>query len=82
MLSALEPCAVLLGGGGMKGGQVVGASDAKAMGPASGEGITPDDVAASFYHSLGIDPAKEYRTPTGRPVAIVRNGTPIKELFG
>jgi len=73
---------VLLGGGGMKGGQVVGASDAKAMGPASGDGITPDDVAASFYHSLGIDPAKEYRTPTGRPVAIVRNGTPIKELFG
>ena len=72
---------VLLGGGGIKGGQVIGASDDKAMGPASGDGISPDDVAASFYHSLGIDPAKEYRTPTGRPVAIVRYGTVIKELF-
>ena len=72
---------VLLGGGGMKGGQVIGASDDKAMGPASGDGISPDDVARSFYHSLGIDPAKEYRTPTGRPVAVVRNGSVIKELF-
>ena len=72
---------VLLGGGGMKGGQVVGASDDKAMGPASGDGISPDDVAATFYHSLGIDFQKEYRTPTGRPVAIVRYGNVLKELF-
>jgi hypothetical protein len=72
---------VLMAGGGMKGGQVLGASDDKAMGPASGDGISPDDVAASFYHALGIDPAKEYRTSTGRPIAIVRYGNPIKELF-
>jgi len=72
---------VLMGGGGMKGGQVIGASDEKAMGPASGDGISPDDIAASFYHALGINPAKEYRTTTGRPVAIVRYGNPIKELF-
>jgi hypothetical protein len=72
---------VLMGGGGMRGGRVIGASDDKAMGPASGDGIAPDDVAASFYHSLGIDHAKEYRTPTGRPVAIVRHGTVIKDLF-
>ena len=73
---------VLLGGGGIKGGQVIGASDDKAMAPASGDGITPDDVAASFYHALGIDPRKEYRSNTGRPIAIVRNGNVIKELFG
>jgi hypothetical protein len=72
---------VLMGGGGIKGGQVVGASDEKAMGPASGDGITPDQVAASFYHTLGIDVQKEYRTNTGRPIAIARYGTPIKELF-
>jgi Protein of unknown function (DUF1501) len=71
----------LMGGGGIKGGQVVGASDEKAMGPASGDGITPDDVAASFYHALGIDVRKEYKTSTGRPIAIVRYGTPIPELF-
>lgn len=72
---------VLLAGGGMKGGQVLGASDARAEAPADSRGITPDDVAASFYHSLGIDARKEYRTPTGRPVALVRNGTVLRELF-
>jgi hypothetical protein len=71
---------VLLAGGGMKGGQVIGASDDKAMGPA-GEPITPDQVAASFYHSLGIDYTQEYRTPSGRPVMLVRNGGLVKGLF-
>ena len=71
---------VLLAGGGMKAGQVIGASDEKAMGPA-GEAITPDQVAASFYHSLGIDYTKEYRTPSGRPVMIVRNGSLVRGLF-
>jgi hypothetical protein len=72
---------VLLGGGGIKGGQVVGASDEKAMGPASGDGITPDNIAATFYRTLGIDCQKEYRTNTGRPIAIARYGTPMKELL-
>lgn len=71
---------VLLAGGGMKCGQVLGASDAKGMGPAA-EAITPDQVAASFYHSLGIDHRKEYHTSTGRPVMIVREGALIKGLF-
>ncbi len=70
----------LMAGGGMKGGQVIGASDAKGEGPKD-KAITPDDVAASFIHSLGIDPTKEYHTPSGRPVMIVRNGTVIPELF-
>jgi hypothetical protein len=73
---------VLLAGGGMKGGQVIGASDAKGEAPADGRGMSPDDVAASFYHSLGINSTKEYRTSTGRPVAIVRNGSVIPDLFG
>jgi hypothetical protein len=71
----------LLAGGGMRGGRVIGESDAKGEGPKDNP-ITPDDVAATFYQSLGIDPRKEYRTPTGRPVMIVREGTPIKELLG
>lgn len=72
---------VLLGGGGIKGGQVVGASDAKGMGPASGDGISPDDVATTFYHTLGIDVRKEYRTNSGRPMMIVRNGAVIPDLI-
>lgn len=71
---------VLLGGGGIKGGQVLGASDDKGQGPAN-EGYTPDDIAASFYHALGIDSSKEYHSAIGRPITIVRNGKLIKELF-
>ena len=71
----------LLGGGGIQGGQVIGESDANGEGPKSSP-IAPDDVAATFYRTLGIDPRKEYQTPTGRPVMLVRNGTPIAELLG
>ncbi|MEX2214189.1 MAG: DUF1501 domain-containing protein [Phycisphaeraceae bacterium] len=70
----------LLAGGGMRGGQVIGASDDKGMGPAA-EAITPDQVAATFYHSLGIDHRKEYHTSTGRPVMIVREGSVIRGVF-
>ncbi|MBW3540339.1 MAG: DUF1501 domain-containing protein [Planctomycetes bacterium] len=72
---------VLLGGGGMQDGRVIGGSDARGEAPAAGKGFSPDDVATSFYHSLGIDASREYHTPTGRPVAIVRHGTVIEELF-
>jgi hypothetical protein len=70
----------LLAGAGMKGGQVIGESDATASGPKN-DAITPDDVAASFYKALGIDTQKEYHTPSGRPVMIVRYGKPIQQLW-
>jgi uncharacterized protein (DUF1501 family) len=70
----------LMAGGGIKGGQMVGASDDKGMGP-KGDGYTPDQLAASFYHTLGIDHHKEYHTATGRPVMIVREGSVIRPLF-
>lgn len=69
----------LLAGGGIRGGQVVGASDAKGEGPKD-KAITPDDIAATFYGQLGIDVRKEYLTPSGRPVMIVRNGEVIGDL--
>jgi len=72
---------MLLAGGGIRGGQVIGESDDKATAPKS-KGITPDDVAASFFHALGIDHAKEYHTATGRPISIVRDGHVMHELFG
>ncbi len=71
---------VLMAGGGVRGGQVIGASDEKGMGPASAA-ITPEQVAASLYHALGIDYAKEYQTDTGRPLMIVRDGSIIPQLF-
>jgi hypothetical protein len=71
----------LLGGGGIKGGQVVGASDKTGAGPKD-KPITPEMVAATFYKAMGIDHHKEYNTNTGRPVMIVRDGEPVKELLG
>jgi hypothetical protein len=69
----------LLAGGGIKGGQVVGESDALGEGPKD-RAITPDDVAATFYHSLGINHRQEFKTPSGRPVMITRYGNLIREL--
>lgn len=71
---------MLMAGGGIKGGQVLGQSDEKGTFP-EGEGFTPDQVAASYYHALGINHTKEYHTSTGRPVMIVREGSVIPQLF-
>jgi uncharacterized protein (DUF1501 family) len=71
---------MLMAGGKVRGGQVIGQSDDKATGPAH-EGISPDDVAASFYHNLGIDHTKEYHSTTGRPITLVRDGSIVKQLF-
>lgn len=71
---------MLMAGGGVKPGQVIGETDDKSLGPIDTK-RTPDDVAASFLHNLGIDHHKEYETNTGRPVMIVRDGNIIPELF-
>ncbi len=71
---------MLMAGGGVRGGQVLGESDENATGPKH-DGISPDDVAASFYRCLGIDHTKEYHTDSGRPIMIVRDGNVIPQLF-
>lgn len=71
---------VLMAGGGIRGGQALGASDANGMGPLE-KGYAPEEVAASFYHNLGIDHTKEYQSGIGRPIMIVREGHVINELF-
>lgn len=71
---------MLMAGGGVRGGQVIGESDETAAAPKH-DAISPDDVAASFYHNLGIDPTTEFHTETGRPITLVRNGTIIRQLF-
>ncbi len=71
---------MLMAGGAVRGGQVIGESDDTASGPRH-EGISPDDVAASFYYNLGIDPAMEYDSNTGRPITLVRDGSVVEQLF-
>jgi hypothetical protein len=71
---------MMMAGGGIRGGQVIGATDDKGLEPTR-DAHAPDDVAATLYRTLGIDHTKEYHTNTGRPVMIVRNGEPIDKLL-
>jgi hypothetical protein len=69
---------VLLAGGGVKGGFVYGASDEHGMYPAE-HPVRPDDLAATVYYLLGIDPHTEIRDTADRPLPIA-SGDPIKEI--
>jgi Protein of unknown function (DUF1501) len=71
---------VALAGGGIKGGQVVGSSDAVAESPKD-RPVTPSDLSATIYTLLGVDPATELHTSDGRPVRVVGDGKVIRELI-
>ena len=71
-----------MAGGGIRGGQVIGESDEDAMLPAE-RPVNPHDLHASLCHALGIDAAKEVKTPLGRPMRLINEGAkPVMELFG
>jgi uncharacterized protein (DUF1501 family) len=72
---------VLLAGGGVAGGQVLGASDSQGESPGD-RPITPADLASTIYRLLGVDPTHELRTPDGRPIRINQGGTVIPEIIG
>jgi hypothetical protein len=69
----------LLGGGGLKGGQVVGSTDRLGQAPKDRH-LTPPDVHATIYHVLGIDPTIKFLDRTGRPVPAADKTHPIAEL--
>ncbi|MBI3411492.1 MAG: DUF1501 domain-containing protein [Planctomycetes bacterium] len=71
---------VALGGGGIRGGRVLGRTDARAERP-QGDAHGPENLCATLYHLLGIDPNDEFHTPDGRPVRIVNNGRVIQDLL-
>jgi uncharacterized protein (DUF1501 family) len=70
----------LFAGAGVRGGQVIGKSDRIGSYPATTP-YSPDDVGATVYHVLGIDPASEVRDRQNRPVTLNR-GQVIRPLFG
>jgi uncharacterized protein (DUF1501 family) len=71
---------LILGGGGIQGGRVIGASDALAEKPAT-DPVTPEDLAATLFQRLGINPADEFYGPDGRPHQIVNGGRIIPGLL-
>ena len=70
----------MMAGGATAAGQVVGETDAKAEGPVD-DGFSPDDLAASFFRNIGIDPKTEYEANVGRPITLIRDGQPIPGLI-
>ena len=70
---------LLMAGGGMKRGFVYGASDSTAAYPKDNP-CTPDDISATMFYCMGIDPATELRNHVNQPIPVSR-GTPIMPLL-
>lgn len=75
---------LVLGGGGINGGHIIGASDERGAYVAD-RLVTMGDVFATIYKAFGIDWEKTYMTPIGRPIKIAnsledKTGSPIREL--
>jgi hypothetical protein len=66
---------ILMAGGGVRGGLVHGSSDRTASYPSTNP-VSPQDVAATIFHSLGIDPRAHMTDQQGRPL-VACTGTPI-----
>jgi hypothetical protein len=68
-----------MGGGGVKRGQVVGCTNA--LGEfVTDSPVSPQDLAATIYHSLGINLHTWYKAQDGRPIELVPDGKPIRQL--
>jgi hypothetical protein len=70
----------ILAGAGIRGGTIYGRSDRDAAWPLE-RPVSPEDLAATVYHALGIDPHQPLTDPQGRPVPIVDGGEPLASLF-
>ncbi len=71
---------VALAGGGVKGGQVIGASSADGS-EVKDHPVAVNDLLSSICHGLKIDPTKENMSPLGRPIKIVDGGKVVSRLF-
>jgi hypothetical protein len=66
-------------GAGVRPGAVVGATD-RTGASVTGRPYGPGDVAATMFAALGVDPARHYVDPGGRPFPVA-DGKPIAELY-
>ncbi len=72
---------MVLAGGGLRHGQVIGATDRKG-GDVLERKVAPQDLAATVFRYLDIDPESHWVNNQGRPVPVVQEGgAPIHELF-
>jgi hypothetical protein len=69
----------LVSGGGLRMGLVIGATNRRGEHPVE-RPLTPKDLLATIYRHLGIDRRAEFRDLSGRPIPILSDGEPIREL--
>ncbi len=72
---------VLYAGGGLKMGQMIGTTDSTASYPTS-KPYTPGCVLSTMYHCLGVDHTHVFHDDAKRPLPVLSEGDPIKELVG
>ena len=71
---------MLVAGGGMRTGQIVGATNSRGEYP-SERPLKPEDLWASVYRHLGIDWTESFNDHAGRPIPILPGGEPIAEIL-
>ena len=71
---------VVLAGGGIKRGMIYGTSDATGGEPNS-DPMVLEDLSATIYHQLGIDPDKRLISPGNRPIDIVHGGKVVRDIL-
>lgn len=71
----------VLAGGGIRGGTMYGGSDKDAALPVD-HPVRPEDLAATIFHALGIDPELRIADAQGRPTPLVDGAAPLVDLFG
>jgi hypothetical protein len=71
---------LLFAGAGVRGGQVIGATDRQGA-YVTRRPVAPADVAYTIYEAVGVDPHRWLMHPEGRPVEILDRGEPVRELF-
>ena len=75
-----QAASLLFAGAGVKPGFILGATD-KLGSFVTRRPVSPADVACTIFESLGIDPRKQLLSPDGRPIEILDQGEPVRELY-
>lgn len=71
---------VALAGGGVKAGTIFGQSDPRGAEPAR-DPVSPEDLAATIYNQLGINPERELMSPGDRPLEIIKDGSVLYDIL-
>jgi hypothetical protein len=75
-----QAMSLIMAGGGIRTGQIIGSTNSKGEHPEE-RPLTPNDLWATVYCHLGINPDDSFLDYGGRPMPILPFGNPIRELI-